>query len=104
MSIQELLTNWKNESLYSERHFERLLSTPIEGQELYLVSMKCIVGNDKKIIEKQKFFQTHFQGVNETDEYKCKQILLQLESDFFKELNAIFDEGARNLSDSFINL
>jgi hypothetical protein len=37
MTIQELLTNWKNKALFGERHFERQSITLIEGQELYLI-------------------------------------------------------------------
>ena len=38
MSIEELLTNWKNNALFGERYFEKQSITLIEGQKLYLIS------------------------------------------------------------------
>ena len=104
MTIQELLTNWKNEALFGERHFERQSITLIEGQELYLISVKCnvSVGEQSKQIEKHKFFQTRVQGLTEKDvvnpngdNYVCQQILKQIESDFFKDYNDFIDGEAR---------
>jgi hypothetical protein len=104
MTIQELLTNWKNEALFGERHFERQSITLIEGQELYLISVKCnvSVGGQSKQIEKHKFFQTRVQGLTEKDvvnpngdNYVCQQILKQIESDFFKDYNDFIDGEAR---------
>ena len=43
MTVQELLTNWKYDALFGERHFERKSITLVEGQELYLISVKCSV-------------------------------------------------------------
>lgn len=101
MIIHELLTNWKNDALFGERHFERQSTTLIEEQELYLISVRCnvSVGGQIKLIEKHKFFQTRVQGLTEfneinpkADEYICKQILLQLENDFYFEYNDFIDE------------
>lgn len=104
MTIQELLNNWKNEALFGERHFEKQSITLVEGQELYLISVKCnvSVSGQSKLIEKYKFFQTRVQGLTEfdeinlkADEYICKQILLQLENDFYSEYNEFIDEEIR---------
>ena len=58
MTIQELLTDWKNDALFGERHFERQSITLVEGQELYLISVRSnvSVGGQSKLIEKHKFF------------------------------------------------
>jgi hypothetical protein len=104
MTIQELLTNWKNDALFGERHFERQSITLVEGQELYLISVKCTVSvsRQSRLIEKHKFFQTRVQGLTDfneinpkADEYICKQILLQLESDFYSDYNEFIDEEIR---------
>lgn len=34
MTIEELLTNWKNDALFSERYFEKQSITLIEGQKI----------------------------------------------------------------------
>ena len=54
MTIEELLTNWKNDALFSERYFEKQSITLIEGQKLYLISVRCNISVDKqnKLIEK----------------------------------------------------
>jgi len=104
MTVQELLTNWKYDALFGERHFERQSITLVEGQELYLISVKCnvSVGGQSKLIEKHKFFQTRVQGLGSNneinpraDEYICKMILLQLENDFYSEYNVYIDEEIR---------
>lgn len=109
MTIQELLTNWKNDELFGERHFEKHSITLVEGQELYLISVKCnvSVGGQSKLIEKHKFFQTRVQGLAEyneinpkADEYICKQILLQLENDFYSEYSVFIDEEIRKKTSS----
>ena len=53
MTIEELLTNWKNDALFSERYFEKQSITLIEGQKLYLISVRCNISVDKqnKLIE-----------------------------------------------------
>ena len=35
MTIHELLSNWKNDALFGERHYQRQSITLVEGQELY---------------------------------------------------------------------
>ena len=104
MTIQELLTNWKNDALFGERHFESQSITLVEGQELYLISVRCnvSVSGQNKLIDKHKFFQTRVEGLAEfneinpkVDEYICKQILLQLENDFCSEYNEFIDEEIR---------
>lgn len=96
MTIQDLLNNWKNDALFGKRQFEKQSITLVEGQELYLISVRynVSVGDQSKLIEKQKFFQTTVQGLTDfkeinpkADEYICKQILLQLENDFYSEYN-----------------
>ena len=65
MTIQELLNNWKDDSLFGERHFERQSTTLFDGQELYLISVRCNMPLEgySKLIEKHKFFQTRVQGL-----------------------------------------
>jgi len=101
MTIQEILNNWKSEALFGERHFEKKTFSLIEGEELYLIAVKCnvTIGGQSKQIEKHKFFQTRVQGqfnpmeVNpRADEYICKQLLAKLESDFYTEYNNFIDE------------
>lgn len=104
MKIEEFLTKWKSESLFGERQFKKLHYTLVEGQSLYLLSYKAKVSVDgaEKTIEKNRFFQTRVQGLNEKDDinpngdnYTCQQILNQLESDFFKDYNDFIDGEAR---------
>ena len=104
ITIQELLTNWKSDALFGERHFERQSTTLIEGQDLYLISVRYNVSVDGqcKLIEKHKFFQTRVQGLTDfidinpkADEYICNQILLQLENDFYSEYANFIDEEIR---------
>ena len=104
MTIQELLNDWENDALFGERHFEKQSITIVEGQELYLISVRCnvSVGGQSKLIEKHKFFQTRVQRLTElneinpkADEYICKQILLRLENDFYSEYNEFIDEEIR---------
>ena len=104
MNIGQFLTRWKSESLFGERQFKKLDHTLVEGQSLYILSYKAEVSVDrvKKTIEKNRFFQTRVQGLNEKndinpngDNYVCQQILNQLESDFFKDYNDFIDGEAR---------
>jgi len=104
MTIEELLNNWKRESRFGERHFNKLNYSLVEGQSLYLLSYKAEVSVDgaKKTIEKNKFFQTRVQGLTEKkginpngDQYVCQQILNQLETEFFKDYNNFIDGEAR---------
>lgn len=104
MNIKEYLSKWKSESLFGERQFKKLDHTLVEGESLYLLSYKNKVSVDgvKKTIEKDRFFQTRVQGLNEKDDinpngdnYVCQQILNQLESDFFKDYNDFIDGEAR---------
>ena len=105
MNIEEYLSKWKSESIFGERQFKKLDHTLYEGQSLYLLSYKAKVSVDdglEKIIEKNRFFQTRVQGLNENDDinpngdnYVCQQILNQLERDFFKDYNDFIDGKAR---------
>ena len=104
MTIQELLTDWKNDALFGERHFERQSITLVEGQALYFISVRMNVSvcGQSKLIEKHKFFQTRVQGLGsnneinpKADEYICKQILLQLENNFYSEYSVFIDEEIR---------
>lgn len=103
MSIYDLLTNWKSESFLGERQFEKQSFTLIEGQELYLISVKFLLTFDgqSRLIEKQKFFQSRVQGFKnqgeikinpKADEYICLQILKQLEKEFYEEYSAFIEE------------
>ena len=40
MTINELLTKWKKESIFGDRHFEKQTDSLYEGQELYLINIK----------------------------------------------------------------
>lgn len=104
MNIEEYLSKWKSDSLFGERQFKKLDHTLIVGQSLYLLSYKTEVSVDgaKETIEKNRFFQTRAQGLNENDDinhngdyYVCQQILNQLESEFFKDYNDFIDGEAR---------
>jgi len=104
MTIQKLLIDWKNDALFGERHFKKLGYTLVEGKSLYQLSYRAKVSVDdvEKTIEKNRFFQTRVQGLTEfdeinpkADEYICKQILLQLENDFYSEYNEFIDEEIR---------
>lgn len=104
MLIEEFLNNWKKQSLFGERKFKKLGYILVEGQSLYQLSYKAKVSVDgvEKTIEKNRFFQTRVQRLNENDDinpngdnYVCQQILNQLESDFFKDYNDFIDGEAR---------
>jgi len=70
MTIEQFLKNWKSESLFGERHFQKQNFSLVAGQELYLLSFKSIVSVDgeSKLIEKHKLFQTRVQGLEISDE------------------------------------
>lgn len=109
MKIEDFLTKWKSESLFGERQFKKLDSSLLAGQSLYLLSYiaKVSVDGISKVIEKDKFFQTRVQGLSEKDSfnpngdnYVCKQILNQLDADFFKDYNDFIDGEARKITNS----
>ena len=104
MSIIEKLNNWKKDSLFGERSFSKQEATLLEGQELYLITMKAKVTFDgeSKLIEKRKFFQTIVQGTKGTteinaqaDDYICTRVLAQLETDFFSDYNEFLNQEAK---------
>lgn len=102
MTIEQLLIQWKNESLFGERNFQKQSFSIQKGQELYLISIKYIFFIDDKhsrIIEKHRYFPTWVQGLThpnginpKADEYVCKQILVQLENSFYSEYNEFIEE------------
>lgn len=107
MTIEEFLNSWKQQSLFGERQFNKLDSSLVVDQSLYLLSYKAnvSVAGVSKLIEKNKFFQTRVQGITEKDgvnpdgdNYFCQQILNKLEADFFKDYNDFIDGEARKIT------
>lgn len=101
MKIIDLLEKWKKASFIGDRSYQKQNISLIDGEELFLISIKCTVtvSGNTKAIDAHKFFQTRVQNgcekkdLNPTvDEYICNQILLQLENDFLTKYNTFIDE------------